>query len=69
MMGLTTFVPLMRHVESFDMCASGLIFSCGKLIFDITQKVQVVCLTLWPSSRCWDTIAVITSILTYAQVF
>lgn len=32
---------------------SGLIFTCGKLIFDITQKVQEVCLTLWPSSSMW----------------
>ena len=32
---------------------SGLIFTCSKLIFDITQKVQVVCLTLWPSSSMW----------------
>lgn len=32
---------------------SGLIFTCGKLIFDITQKVQEVWLTLWPSSSMW----------------
>jgi len=51
---------------SFDTCALiGLIFTCGKLIFDIRQKVQVVCLTL----VICDEIAAITSILTHAQEF